>query len=629
MSKSKRAQQIPLFEDGVVPEADPTPRPWRATPADAWSEEELPPLPVMEQASPDLLCRNLEFLRAMDLHAGEVAADEVRQFRERHEELVGLLVRWRIDDDEECAREAATVVKELTDLRLRALERLEPARLRKVMVAEPRVRSREHEALHALSMAEFELAEERGDLVEIEIPAAPYSFDSAGLLGPDMVEDLLQAQLDGMKAEQERRPLPAREGLGTLLRDLPVEWLDAIWQTLELGSARPRHRKERERTIARHLTAEGTLAEVVGERLSGRERELLAFLLERGGKAPANAVARRFGSDDGDGWFWDEEPPASVLGGVRIHGLAFVGADRDARAARTVLVPRELREGLEHVLAGTGTDVPETEVPEGEYPEDTAAPDLRRELVDALSMAFPDGVVEPLLDTFDMEVIEGEVRKELDGLEGAGLHYWRTLAGEESWHLPKGFDWEDPREGEEWEGEEDREDGDEMEGWEPETSYALFFLSPRGEGFQFEIDGEFMDEEGGLYPTKGVGRIGWAVAVSGIVPYALLRITSIDTEDYFGPSRPDLQSRYTDTAGRPMGEDEVFRDMLGAEERGLLDELRLEIVRILESSGIPCLSEEELGTPLPWLEAAESVLVRRKEEARLTVEDALFFQHFG
>jgi hypothetical protein len=78
-----------------------------------------------------------------------------------------------------------------------------------------------------------------------------------------------------------------------------------------------------------------------------------------------------------------------------------------------------------------------------------------------------------------------------------------------------------------------------------------------------------------------------------------------------------------------MDEDEVFRDMLGAEERGLLDELRLEIVRLLESSGIPCLSDEELGTPLPWLEAAESVLVRRKEEARLTVEDALFFQHFG
>jgi len=624
VSSSKVPDQIPLFDDDALPEPDPSPKPWRATPADRWSEEELPPVSVMEEACLDLLRRNLEFLRAMDLHAGKASTQEIRHFRERHEELIGLLVRWLVDDDEECAQEARAAVRELRDLRLRALERLEPTRLRKVMAAEPRVRIRDLEIQSALRMAEFELAEARGEVVEIEIPALPDSLDSAGIVGPHMVEDLVAAEIHRMKAEQERRPLPPRGGLTTLLRDLPVEWLDAVWESLELGSDRPRRRKERERNIARHLTADGILTEVVGEGLSQGERRLLAFLLERGGKAPARAVAHRFGGDDDDGWFWNEEPPTSVLGRLRVRGLAFVGASPAAHATRTVLVPRELRKGLKHALALAGTKAPEEECGNS-----TPGLHLRPELLEALNTAFPDGVVEPVVDGFDVEVVEDDVRRKLAGLEGASLLYRRTLEGAETWDLPEGFDFGAWEEGEEWERGEDREAGDEGEGYNPARSYAVFFLSLRGEGLQFEIEGDFLDDGGHRHPTKGVGRIGWAVAVSGVGPFALLRVTSLDSEEYFGPSSPDIESRYADTAGRRIAEEEVFRDMLGSEERGLLEDLRGKITRGLESLGIPCLSEEELQQPVPWLEAAEVVLVGPEEEAPLTVEDALFFQHFG
>jgi len=624
VSSSKVPDQIPLFDDDALPEPDPSPKPWRSTPADRWSEEELPPVSVMEEACLDLLRRNLEFLRAMDLHAGKVSTQEIRHFRERHEELIGLLVRWLVDDDEECAQEARAAVRELRDLRLRALERLEPTRLRKVMAAEPRVRIRDLEIQSALRMAEFELAEARGEVVEIEIPALPDSLDSAGIVGPHMVEDLVAAEIHRMKAEQERRPLPPREGLTTLLRDLPVEWLDAVWESLDLGSDRPRRRKERERNIARHLTADGILTEVVGDGLSQGERRLLAFLLERGGKAPARAVAHRFGGDDDDGWFWNEEPPTSVLGRLRVRGLAFVGASPATHATRTVLVPRELRKGLKHALALAGTKAPEEECGNS-----TPGLHLRPELLEALNTAFPDGVVEPVVDGFDVEVVEDDVRRKLAGLEGASLLYRRTLEGAETWDLPEGFDFGAWEEGEEWERGEDREAGDEGEGYNPARSYAVFFLSLRGEGLQFEIEGDFLDDGGHRHPTKGVGRIGWAVAVSGVGPFALLRVTSLDSEEYFGPSSPDIESRYADTAGRRIAEEEVFRDMLGSEERGLLEDLRGKITRGLESLGIPCLSEEELQQPVPWLEAAEVVLVGPEEEAPLTVEDALFFQHFG
>lgn len=624
MSSSKVPDQIPLFDDDALPEPDPSPKPWRSTPADRWSEEELPPVSVMEEVFVDLLRRNLEFLKAMDLHAGKASTQEIRDFRERHEELIGLLVRWLVDDDEECAREARVAVGELRDLRLRALEQMEPARLRKVMAAEPRVRIRDLEIQSALRMAEFELAEARGEVVEIEIPGPPDSLDSPGFVGADMVEELVAVEIHRMKAEQERRPLPPREGLTTLLRDLPVEWLDAVWETLEFGSDRPRRRKERERTIARHLTADGILTEVVGEGLSQEERRLLAFLIERGGKAPARAVAHRFGADDDDGWFWNEEPPTSVLGRVRVHGLAFVGASPAAHATRTVLVPRELREGLERALALAGTKAPEEE-----GGKSTPWSHLRPQLLEALKAAFPDGVVEPAVDGFDVGVVEDDLRRKLADLEGASLLYRRTLEGAETWDLPGGFDFGACEEGEEWEGGEDREAGDEGEWYNPARSYAVFFLSPRGEGLQFEIEGDFLDEGGHRHPTKGVGRIGWAVAVSGVGPFALLRMTSLDSEEYFGSSSPDIESRYTDTAGRRIAEEEVFRDMLGSEERGLLEDLRGKITRVLESLGVPCLSEEEPQQPVPWLEAAEVVLVGPEDEAPLTVEDALFFQHFG
>lgn len=144
VSSSDVPDQIPLFDDDSAAGPVPSPQPWRTTPADAWRAEAPPSASALEQASPDL--------------------------------------------------------------RLRALGKLDPGRLRKVMAAEPRVRIRDIEIEHTLSMAEFELAEERDELVEFELPAWPDAFGPSGLLGADIVEALVQAHMEGMKAEQARRP---------------------------------------------------------------------------------------------------------------------------------------------------------------------------------------------------------------------------------------------------------------------------------------------------------------------------------------------------------------------------------------------------------------------------------------
>ena len=255
------------------------------------------------------------------------------------------------------------------------------------MAAETRVRIPDYDLEGALRMAELELAEERGELVTIEIRDPRSSSAPPGFIGPGMIDGMVGPLLEGMRAERERRALPARGRLSTLLRDLPVQWLDATWDALDLGSERPRDRKERERRIAESLVEGDTLLRVVAEKLSGEERGLLAYVLERGGRASAVVVTRRFGSDREDGWFWNEQPPTSVLGRVRLHGLVFVGAPAHGRRTRTVLVPRELRERLNEVLAATGETAEA-----GEAPDHVPAPALRPDLIEALDAAFSDGL---------------------------------------------------------------------------------------------------------------------------------------------------------------------------------------------------------------------------------------------
>ena len=55
------------------------------------------------------------------------------------------------------------------------------------------------------------------------------------------------------KAEQERRPLPRQARLRTLLKGIPVIWLDPVCAALDVDTRPLKHRKDRERAIVRTL----------------------------------------------------------------------------------------------------------------------------------------------------------------------------------------------------------------------------------------------------------------------------------------------------------------------------------------------------------------------------------------
>jgi len=409
--------------------------------------------------------------------------------------------------------------------------------------------------------------------------------------------------------------------------------------------------------------------------LSPEERDLLAYLLESDGRTSVGNVTRRYGSDEGDGWFWDEEPPTSTLGRVRLHGLAFVGIDASSgRRMRTVLVPRELRDMLRAALAkrpdgeweglraGTEASGRGTRGASPPSPHEPR-PDVRR----ALEGAFPTGVIEPLWfeDAWLHDAWE-RLEEALARLPRARLLHRRPPLEATDWSLviddedDYGDDLEDDeeevgdeggdrsargrpgredeedeserisaREEAEWDDEERESERisarEEAEWDDEELSYGIFFVGPVGDGFRFDFDSEFPDEEGRLHPVKCVGHIGWTVAVSAVAPFALLRLRSLDIEDGV-VLPPGIEPRMFDDRGRPQSEALFLREMLDASDAGELDDLRERIVEVLRDHGIATLSDEELTVGVPWLGASDEVLIATAPERRVSVEDGLFFR---
>lgn len=615
MNSTRQAAQLPLFESLPATRSEKSVGPWRPALGDGWTAHTS--AVDVGREGPDVLRRDLEFLRSMELHGGQMMADDSRRFRQGHEALVQGLVRWRSsaqeggdDDAEGPPAGAASVLRtleELGELRLRILEGLPPARADKVMKAETRVRIPEREIESALSLAEFELAEERGDVVSIEIaldgPGLP-----PGMIGTGMVDAIARSYMAHMKWEQEGRPLPARASLGSLLHGLPVVWLDAVWDALDAGSEGSRRRKEREREIAEHLTAGGTIARIVSEKLSAAERTLLAYLLERGGEASASVVRRRFGSDEGDGWFWNEEPPASPLGRVRLHGLAFVGTPAKGRRTRTVIVPKDVRQVLEKALAGA-------DVEEGSRNED-ADPGLPPDIAAALADAYPDGVMDVVWDEEAAAMERDRLHERLTKVAGAQLLYTSSTPYDFSSSMMTDDDesWDDLGE-ETW----DRDD--------IQHSYTLFFLSPSGSGFDYPLEQDVVDEEDRPHPVGGAGRVGWAVAVSLVASYALMRVSSLESAQEQVTSFPDIERCFFDGEGRVVPADRVFLEMLEARDKRKMQQARNGIAQALKDTGIVVLGDGELGHPVPGLHAGPEILVEVEEGMPPTVEDALFFRY--
>lgn len=178
------------------------------------------------------------------------------------------------------------------------------------------------------------------DLLELELKIRESSFT--------MSEEAVAFFEERERKQIEARALPQDAPLPKGLKNMPVNWLDGACSYYGLEPARLR--REREKQLAEYLSSRENLAGVAGK-LQEDERKLLRYLLQKGGFSRLNAVTRIFGSMQGDGFFWQEDPPASTLGRLWSKALVMVGkANLGGRKVKIATIPVELRQLLKDIL---------------------------------------------------------------------------------------------------------------------------------------------------------------------------------------------------------------------------------------------------------------------------------------
>ncbi|CEP67412.1 Tetratricopeptide-like helical [Moorella glycerini] len=166
-------------------------------------------------------------------------------------------------------------------------------------------------------------------------------------------EEAIKFYQEEERGQIEAKSLPLDPSLLRGLKNMPAHWLDGACYQYGLKPARLR--REREKQLAEHLSSRDNLEKVVGE-LGAGELELLKYLLQRGGWSRLNAVSRKFGSLEGDGFFWQEQAPRSSLGLLWSKALVMVGkASLEGRRVKIATIPVELRRPLEDILGMQGT----------------------------------------------------------------------------------------------------------------------------------------------------------------------------------------------------------------------------------------------------------------------------------
>ena len=175
-------------------------------------------------------------------------------------------------------------------------------------------------------------------------------------------EDELMAGLGMVSPEQvmewfEKGEIKRRESImvynnsstSSILNKYPFQWVDGISNALGIDT---RYRKAEKVKMIVELLHSPQLPKIL-ERLPGKSREALAFVLKKGGVVRYPQLSRKF--DDEIGLWWNEHPPKSTVGVLRLHGLLFVGKmPIGGRIFKVALVPAELREKLMEALSRWG-----------------------------------------------------------------------------------------------------------------------------------------------------------------------------------------------------------------------------------------------------------------------------------
>jgi len=173
-----------------------------------------------------------------------------------------------------------------------------------------------------------------------------------GLITPGMVEGMMTRMEDDWVKEHESVLVNTNTTLQSAMNKYPSQWVDAICSSLGINIKAVRLKKDKIREVISKL--ELNLEEAVKEKLEKGHIQALRMLMENGWIVKYGQLARRFSTDVG--LYWNEHPPTSEIGVLRLHGLVVVGRMPEAgRLYKVAVVPIELRAPIKRFLSSVAS----------------------------------------------------------------------------------------------------------------------------------------------------------------------------------------------------------------------------------------------------------------------------------
>lgn len=136
--------------------------------------------------------------------------------------------------------------------------------------------------------------------------------------------------------------------LQSCLSKIPTEWVNAIAMFWKRPAVRIK--RERIKDISSFLLDVNS-APNIAMKISKTEKQILRMILDNNGYVQYGKLARNFGGEDDDSYWWTEKPPQSTIGQLRYKGLVCVGkAPVKSRNYKIALIPQDLLPNIEACL---------------------------------------------------------------------------------------------------------------------------------------------------------------------------------------------------------------------------------------------------------------------------------------
>lgn len=162
------------------------------------------------------------------------------------------------------------------------------------------------------------------------------SYNSPMILDPGILMDFYNQK---RIKEAESIILSANTELGAILNKYPVQWVNGICNAFSIDASG--RKGDKTKKIMEHLNAH--LPSILTG-LSEKSRSALRRVLSKGGVVKYGELKEY---DDEIPFWWDNEPPTSTIGVLRLNGLLAVGRMPGGGRLYTVaLIPKYIRESL-------------------------------------------------------------------------------------------------------------------------------------------------------------------------------------------------------------------------------------------------------------------------------------------